>query len=96
MENKEKKLKATVDGREVEVELIDGSGNRKTSGRGKPRSGKNMFRALRLDQGVVIWIALISIAILAVALFVWLLPFLFPFILVGVIINLLRPIINKR
>ncbi len=81
----EKKYKATVDGKEVDVEIIDGD---------KTYSPKNEFQNLKNNwKQYVPFIGLIFLVIviivLSITLFVWALPVLIPLFIIMFIVRML-------
>jgi hypothetical protein len=91
-----KEFHATVDGKEVEIEMVE------TGGRTSGRAGERVFRKAGVFTARAAWLPLVLIAVLAItvlvgvaAVLVRALPIILPVIIVILFIKFIRDLINR-
>lgn len=85
-----KKPKATVDGREVEVEIIDSRLRGNDTQKEPHEETGPILRIQSMIPFMVTGIILVGIAILSITLFIRLIPILVPIFLIWLIIKMVR------
>ncbi|MBU0571321.1 MAG: hypothetical protein KJ995_02000 [Candidatus Omnitrophica bacterium] len=80
----EEKLRAEIDGKEIEVEFAEG-GAEQEAWTGKAPGTRRLFFPV-----VITTLAVVLIVILSVTLFIWVLPILLPILIIWFIVKLLK------